>query len=171
MSRAYVLALRGPGAEYGRRMAGTSISGVWRRPTARERSALRRRVGEFIQARRDELGLSQGDIMKRLGYRTRMSVSAVETGREGLPTKRVYAWADVLEVSHDEFFKFVTGEVDRMPPGGSRADAPNSERLTTVEKALVDAYRKLPAKFQRRLREQAVEFETLARTTRPRRKR
>lgn len=152
-------------------MAGTSISGVWKRPTARERTLLRRRVGEFIRARREELGLSQGDIMKRLGYRTRMSVSALETGREGLPPKRIYAWADLLEVPRDDFFRFVTGEVERMRRTGQRArTSADGQRLTPAELSLMDAYRRLPPKFQKRLREQAAEFETLARASSRRRK-
>jgi transcriptional regulator with XRE-family HTH domain len=130
-------------------------------PGPRDRVALRKRVGEFIRARRDELGLSQGDIIKTLGYVSRNSVSNIEVGREGLPAKRVYAWADILQVPRDAFFRFATGETDRMETPARTADG---ERLTSQEADLMSAYRRLPPKYQRRLRENAGEYETLARS-------
>lgn len=115
-----------------------------------------------MRARRNELGLSQGDIIKSLGYASRNAVSNIEVGIEGLPPKRAYAWADVLEVPRDAFFRFVTGEVEQMevPKASAKADA--GERLTAAESALLATYRKLPPKYQRRLREQAGELDTLA---------
>ncbi len=122
-------------------------------------SQLWRRVGRFVRARRDELGLSQGDIIKALGYTSRNSVSNIEVGREGLPAKRIYAWADILQVPRDEFFRFVTGEAPGMSSG---KEADGHAPLTAAEEELLKAYRGLPARFQQRLREQAREFVTLA---------
>ena len=47
---------------------------------------------------------------------------------------------------------------DVKPDGG--------ERFTAAEGALIATYRRLPPKYQRRLRAQADEFATLARATR-----
>lgn len=143
-------------------MPGNSEHGARKRRTARERTALWKRIGAFVRARRNELGLSQGDIIKSLGYASRNAVSNIEVGIEGLPPKRAYAWADVLEVPRDAFFRFVTGEVEQMevPKASAKADA--GERLTAAESALLATYRKLPPKYQRRLREQAGELDTLA---------
>lgn len=145
-------------------MSGTSTYGPRKPliPKARERQALRKRVGAYLRARRQELGLSQGDITRALGYVSLNSVSNLETGREGLPAKRVYAWADILQVPRDAFFRFVTGETDAMETGKSSA-TPESERMSQAEADLLASYRRLPAKYQRRLRESAAEFETLAR--------
>ena len=43
---------------------------------------------------------------------------------EGLPAKRAYAWADVLELPRDAFFRFVTGEADRVdvPKAAAKAE-------------------------------------------------
>ena len=157
-------------------MSGTSKVKARKRPSAkkprarsrspliageRDRNALRQRVGAYLRARRQELGLTQGEITRALGYVSLNSVSNLETGREGLPAKRIYAWADILQVPRDAFFRFVTGEVKTMEAGTSRAA---SEKLTPAENDLLAAYRRLPPKFQRRLRESASEFETLART-------
>lgn len=83
-------------------------------PSEGERQALRTRVGEFLRARRLELGLSQGDITRSMGYVSLNSVSNLETGREGLPAKRIYAWADILQLPRDAFFRFATGETEKM---------------------------------------------------------
>jgi hypothetical protein len=69
----------------------------------------------------------------------------------------------VLELPRDAFFRFVTGEADRVviPNAAARQDA--GDRITAAETELLASYRKLPPKYQRRLREQAAEFETLSR--------
>jgi transcriptional regulator with XRE-family HTH domain len=131
--------------------------------TPRERTALWKRVGAFVRARRDELGLSQGDIIRVLGYKSRNAVSNIEVGIEGLPAKRAYAWADVLEVPRDAFFRFVTGEVDRLEVPEAEAKQEDGERMSAGEKELLGTYRRLPPKYQRRLREHARELEVLAR--------
>ena len=119
-------------------------------------------MGEFLRARRQELGLSQGDITRALGYVSLNSVSNLETGREGLPAKRIYAWADILQLPRDAFFRFATGETEKME--STKAAAPSDgASLVHAEADLVAAYRRLPPKYQRRLREAASEFETLAR--------
>ncbi len=133
-------------------------------PTDKDRLDLRKRIGAFVRTRRQQLGLSQGDIIDVLGYVSRNSVSNIETGREGLPAKRIYAWADVLEVPRDAFFRFVTGETKRVDQTGKATEAEAANRPSTAESELVAAYRKLPAKYQRRIKEQIQEFSELARS-------
>ena len=131
-------------------------------PKKRERDTLRREVGAFLRDRRQELGLTQREIATSMGYVSLNSISNLETGREGLPAKRIYAWADILQVPRDAFFRFVTGESARLDVSG--AEEPRGTRpLITAEKELLETYRALPPKYQQRLREQAREFETLAR--------
>ena len=149
-------------------MPGTSTRGARKRRTARERTDLWKRVGAFVRERREVLGLSQGDIIRVLGYKSRNAVSNIEVGIEGLPAKRAYAWADVLELSRDAFFRFVTGEAERMEVPKAATKPDGGERFTAAEAALIATYRRLPPKYQRRLREQADEFATLARASRVR---
>ncbi len=142
-------------------MPGSSEQGARKRRT-RDRTERWKRVGAFVRKRREELGLSQGDIIKILGYASRNAVSNIEVGIEGLPAKRAYAWADVLEVPRDAFFRFATGETEKMAEPPRRAPA-EAGGLSAVETELVAAYRKLPPRYQRRLLDAASEFETLAR--------
>ena len=51
-----------------------------------------------------------------------------------------------------------------VPKAAAKPDG--DERFTAAEAALLATYRRLPPKYQRRLREQADEFATLARATR-----
>jgi len=55
-----------------------------------------------------------------------------------------------------------------VPKSAAKPDA--AERFTAAEAGLIATYRRLPPKYQRRLREQADEFATLARATRPAKK-
>ena len=129
-------------------------------PRKRETTPLWKRVGAYVAKRREELGLSQGDIIDALGYKSRNAVSNIEVGIEGLPAKRIYDWADILEVPRDAFFRFATGEtssIARTPTGND-----NEIARTAAEKELLSLYRNLPAPFQKRLREQAAELGVLA---------
>ncbi len=144
-------------------MLGTSDHAAQKRRTARVRAELWKRIGAFVRARREELGLSQGDIIQTLGYKSRNAVSNIEVGIEGLPPKRAYAWADVLELPRDIFFQFVTGEIDRIEVPSVKLKQDAARRLTAAERTLLATYRKLPPKYQRRLREQAGEYTTLSR--------
>lgn len=55
-------------------------------------------IGERIRKRREELGLTQEELAKKLGYKSRSSVNKVETARE-LSNKKVRQYAEILECS------------------------------------------------------------------------
>ena len=147
-------------------MPGSSTRGGRKRRTERERTELWKRVGALVSKRREELGLSQGDIIRVLGYKSRNAVSNIEVGIEGLPAKRAYAWADVLEVPRDAFFTFVTGQAERLDLPKANAKPGSGDRLAAAETELLASYRRLAPNYQRRLREHARELETLARAER-----
>jgi hypothetical protein len=65
-------------------------------------------------------------------------------------------------VPRDAFFRFVTGEAEKMGIGKTTTAA-EGERLAQSATDLLAAYRRLPPKYQRRLRDTVSEFETLAR--------
>lgn len=119
-----------------------------------EEQERRKRVGAFIRARREKLGLSQGDLCKVMNYANRNSISNVELGREGLPMKKVYQYADVLQVDRDDFLKFVVGELGDLAIEGVRQieirDREES-RLSPRENSLVVNFRRLSKKYQDRI--------------------
>ena len=56
-------------------------------------------IGERIKQRRQELGLTQEELARRLGNKTRASVCTVERDKEDLTTDRVEKYAAALECS------------------------------------------------------------------------
>lgn len=55
-------------------------------------------IGDRIRKRREELGLTQEELAKKLGYASRSSVNKVEKSRE-LSNKKVQLYADALKCS------------------------------------------------------------------------
>ena len=55
-------------------------------------------IGMRIRKRREELGLTQEELAKKLGYANRSSVNKVETSRE-ISMKKINAYADALETT------------------------------------------------------------------------
>jgi hypothetical protein len=63
----------------------------------------------------------------------------------------------------------VVGETEQLEVGKATARPQAAEQLTAAEQELLAHYRRLPPKFQRRLRDHAGELETLARAEQRRR--
>ena len=56
-------------------------------------------VGERIKKRRIELGLSQDEVAKKVGYKSRSSIQKIESSRK-LPLDKVELMARALDCSH-----------------------------------------------------------------------
>ena len=54
-------------------------------------------IGERIKQRRLELGLTQEELAKRIGNKTRAAVCRVEKDKEDLTSERIRKYADALE--------------------------------------------------------------------------
>lgn len=79
-----------------------------------------------------------------MGYRSANAITNVESGFEGIPAKRAYAWADLLEVPRDAFFQFVTGQIQELDTSSSYAAPATSVPLSPDERELLASYRRLP---------------------------
>ena len=56
-------------------------------------------IGSRIRNRREELGLSQDELGKRLGYRSRSSINKIELDQRNLTQSKIKAIADALETT------------------------------------------------------------------------
>ena len=56
-------------------------------------------VGKRIQYRREELGLSQAQLAKKMGYSNRSAISRAETAGDDIGANRVKKFAEALECS------------------------------------------------------------------------
>lgn len=93
-------------------------------------------VGDRIKERRIELGLTQEELAKRLGYKGRTSVCVVETGGDNVTTTKVKKFAEALNVTPAYLMGW---EIDQEEPDV------NDERL----RRLILAYSKASPELQR----------------------
>jgi len=59
---------------------------------------LYKRIGKFVQERREEIGMSQMELAFRADFNSRCSIANLEAGRQRLPIHRLYAIAKALKV-------------------------------------------------------------------------
>ena len=57
-------------------------------------------IGEIIKKRREELGMSQDELAKKLGYKSRSSIYKIEIGENDIPHSKIDSFAAALKVSH-----------------------------------------------------------------------
>lgn len=55
--------------------------------------------GMRIKARREELGMTQDELAKKLGYKSRSSINKIELGERKLTQSKIVAIAEALDVS------------------------------------------------------------------------
>jgi len=56
-------------------------------------------IGDRIRRRREELQLSQDELARRLGYKSRSSINKIEREASGLPQQKIAAIAAALETT------------------------------------------------------------------------
>jgi len=52
-----------------------------------------------IKSRREELGLSQDELARKLGYKSRSSIQKIEKGENDIPQSKVKAFAEALDTT------------------------------------------------------------------------
>lgn len=54
-------------------------------------------IGQRVRARRRELGMTQGELAEKLGYKTRSAIAKIESGENDVSQIKVRAFADALK--------------------------------------------------------------------------
>ena len=90
-------------------------------------------IGERIKNRRIELGLTQEELARRLGNKSRASVCTVEKDKEDLTTTRIRQYADALETTPS----YLMGWED---PESIPKDIIDYYSQQADDRALLDAY-------------------------------
>lgn len=57
------------------------------------------KIGDRIRQRREELGYSQDELARRLGYKSRSSINKIENDASGLPQAKIAAIANALHTT------------------------------------------------------------------------
>lgn len=56
-------------------------------------------IGDRIKKRREELGMSQEELARKVGYKSRSSVNKIEIDGRGLPQNKIVIFAKALETT------------------------------------------------------------------------
>lgn len=88
-------------------------------------------IGQRIQNRREELGLTQEELAHRIGYKSKSSINKIELGVYSLRQSKIKAIADALETTP----AYIMGWDERPEP--AREDLV----LNAEERELVVRYR------------------------------
>ncbi len=66
-------------------------------------------IGIFMKKRREELGLTQAELARKLGYRYGNFIGYLENGKAVFPVEKWEEYAEVLQVDKHVFLKQVIG--------------------------------------------------------------
>jgi len=72
-------------------------------------------IGSRIKARRNELNLSQDELAKRLGYKSRSSINKIELDQRNLTQSKIKAIADALETTPAYIMGWEESENEEKP--------------------------------------------------------
>lgn len=61
-----------------------------------------------IRARREELGISQEELAKRMGYKSRSSINKIEKGENDIPQSKIVAFAQALRTTPEALMGWKT---------------------------------------------------------------
>lgn len=79
-----------------------------------------------IRARREELGISQEELAKRMGYKSRSSINKIEKGENDIPQSKIVAFAKALRTTPEALMGW---EQSPAPASGDLPDlTPKDER-------------------------------------------
>lgn len=94
-------------------------------------------VGDNILNRRRELGLTQEELAKRMGYKSKSTINKIEMGINDIPQGKIVKFAEVLYTTPARLMGWNEEEETLEEP-----------KLTEGEKMLLDLFRRVPADKQ-----------------------
>lgn len=89
-------------------------------------------VGENILLMRKQLGLTQEELAKRMGYKSKSTINKIELGINDIPQSKIAQFAEVL----------CTTPAHLMGWDEEETNSPEEPKLTEGEKLILEAYRR-----------------------------
>jgi transcriptional regulator with XRE-family HTH domain len=96
-------------------------------------------VGENILLMRKQLGLTQEELAKRMGYKSKSTINKIELGINDIPQSKIAQFAEVLCTTPARLMGW--DEEEKTPPT-------DENELTDGEKMLLDLFRQIPEEQQ-----------------------
>ena len=93
-------------------------------------------VGNNIMAMRKRLGLTQEELAKKMGYKSKSTINKIEMGINDIPQSKIVKFAEVLGTTPAFLMGWKEQEEENLPT--------NEETLTDGEKVWLELYRKTP---------------------------
>ena len=95
-------------------------------------------VGENILLKRKQLGLTQEELAKRMGYKSKSTINKIELGINDIPQSKIVQFAEVLGTTPAHLMGW--NEDEKIPP--------EEPKLSEGEKVLLDLFRRVPNEQQ-----------------------
>ena len=95
-------------------------------------------VGENILLMRKQLGLTQEELAKRMGYKSKSTINKIELGINDIPQSKIAQFAEVL----------CTTPAHLMGWDEEEKTSPEEPKLTEGEKMLLELFRRVPEEQQ-----------------------
>ena len=92
-------------------------------------------VGNNIMAMRKRLGITQEELAKKMGYKSKSTINKIEMGINDIPQSKIAKFAEVLGTTP----AFLMGWEEQ-----EEKNLPTEETLTDGEKVWLDLYRSTP---------------------------
>lgn len=93
-------------------------------------------IGSNIQSKRKELGITQEELAKRLGYKSKSTINKIEMGINDVPQSKIVRFAEALCTTP----AFLMGWNDET----AKTNTPNEPELTEGESMLLELFRRVP---------------------------
>ena len=95
-------------------------------------------VGGNILLMRKQLGLTQEELAKKMGYKSKSTINKIEMGINDIPQSKIAQFADVLGTTPARLMGWDEEE----------KNSPEEPKLTEGEKILLDLFRRVPEEKQ-----------------------
>ena len=90
-------------------------------------------TGDRILNRRKELGLTQEELAKRMGYKSKSTINKIEMGINDIPQSKILKFAEILNTTPAHLMGWDEEE-----------NSPEEPKLTEGEEMLLDLFRRVP---------------------------
>jgi transcriptional regulator with XRE-family HTH domain len=107
-------------------------------------------VGENILLMRKQLGLTQEELAKRMGYKSKSTINKIELGINDIPQSKIVQFAEVLGTTPAHLMGW---DEEKIPPEESQ--------LTEGEKVWMELYHQISNETRELLVDVANKFDTL----------
>ncbi len=97
-------------------------------------------IGENISQRRKELGWTQEELARRMGYKSKSTINKIELGINDIPQNKIVQFALVLNTTPAHLMGWVDDRTDQQ--------SPDKEPLTEGEQVLLSLFRRVPEEQQ-----------------------